>query len=150
VNSYFIDTSALVKRYIAEIGSEWIQLLTDPDVNNKIIVSRITWIEMLSAFSRLKRENAIDNNIFDAVIQSFEFDWYTQYHIVEFDKSLSHHAGRLVKKYPLRAYDSVQLASALRIQKIMTNNSLIFVSSDIRLLKVAQNERLQNENPLVK
>ena len=98
MNSYFIDTSALVKRYIAEIGSKWIQLLTDPDANNKLILSRITWIEVLSAFSRLKRESVIDDNIFDAVLQSFEFDWYTQYHIVEFDKALSNNAGKLVKK----------------------------------------------------
>jgi len=149
VKSYFIDTSALVKRYITEIGSKWIQLLTDPNANNKLILSRITWIEILSAFSRLKRERVIDESIFDVALQSFEFDWYTQYHIVEFNESLSNNAGKLVKKHPLRAYDSVQLASALRVQKIMTN-SLIFVSSDIRLLKVAQNEGLQIENPLIK
>ena len=149
MKSYFIDTSALVKRYITEIGSKWIQLLTDPNANNKLILSRITWIEILSAFSRLKRERVIDESIFDVALQSFEFDWYTQYHIVEFNESLSNNAGKLVKKHPLRAYDSVQLASALRVQKIMTN-SLIFVSSDIRLLKVAQNEGLQIENPLIK
>ncbi|ETR68298.1 MAG: hypothetical protein OMM_10666 [Candidatus Magnetoglobus multicellularis str. Araruama] len=130
MKSYFIDTSALVKRYITEIGSKWIQLLTDPNANNKLILSRITWIEILSAFSRLKRERVIDESIFDVALQSFEFDWYTQYHIVEFNESLSNNAGKLVKKHPLRAYDSVQLASALRVQKIMTN-SLIFVSSDI-------------------
>ncbi len=30
VSTYFIDTSALAKRYITEIGSQWIQALTEP------------------------------------------------------------------------------------------------------------------------
>ncbi len=31
VNAYFLDTSALVKKYMTESGSTWIEILTDPE-----------------------------------------------------------------------------------------------------------------------
>ena len=151
VNTYFIDTSALAKRYITEIGSPWVQTLTDPQAENNIILARITWVEMLSAFSRLKRESAIDDNALNIALQAFEFDWDTQYQILEFDKALAEQAGELVKKYPLRAYDSVQMASALKIHQIhvkIASELFTFVSADDRLLTVAKNEGMQFENPL--
>ncbi len=151
VSTYFIDTSALAKRYITEAGSQWIQVLTDPQAENKIILARITWVEMLSAFSRLKRESVIDDNAFNIALQAFEFDWDTQYKIVEFDKALAEQAGEPVKKHPLRAYDSVQIASALKIHQIhakVTPRLFTFVSADDRLLAVAKNEGIQFENPL--
>ena len=38
VNAYFLDTSALVKKYMTEVGTTWIETLTDPDLDNKIIL----------------------------------------------------------------------------------------------------------------
>ena len=45
VKTYFFDTSALVKRYVTEIGSYWVRDLTDPQSGNRIILTRITWID---------------------------------------------------------------------------------------------------------
>ncbi len=151
VKTYYFDTSALVKRYITEIGSDWVRNLTDPQSGNRIILARITWVEMLSAYSRLKRESNLDETAFNIALQAFEYDWDTQYQIVEFDKTLAEQAGELVKKYPLRAYDSVQLASALKIHRIHAQAApglFVFVSSDDRLLAVAKSENLSVENPL--
>jgi len=151
MKTYFIDTSALVKRYIAERGSQWVKALTDSQTGNKIILARITWVEMLSAFSRLKRESAIDENVFSTALQALKFDWDIQYQVVEFDKAMAEQAGELVKKHPLRAYDSVQMASALKIHQIYAKAApglFMFVSADDRLLTVAKNEGLQIENPI--
>lgn len=63
---------------------------------------------------------------------------------------LSKQANSL-KKYPLRAYDSVQLASALKIHRIHAQAApglFAFVSSDDRLLAVAKSENMSVENPL--
>lgn len=151
VKTYFFDTSALVKRYITEIGSQWVRALADPQAGNRIILARITWVEMLSAFSRLKRESALEETAFNVALQAFEFDWDTQYQVVEFDRKLAEQAGDLVKNHPLRAYDSVQLASALKIHQIHTQAApglFIFVSADDRLLNVAKLEGMQIENPM--
>ena len=50
MKTYFFDTSALVKRYISEIGSNWVRTVTDPEEGNGIILARITWVEMVSAY----------------------------------------------------------------------------------------------------
>ena len=99
----------------------------------------------------MKRESVLDTADFNTVLQAFEYDWDTQYQIVEFDKSLAEQAGELVKRHPLRAYDSVQLASALKIYQIHTqvaSELFTFVSADDRLLNIAKLENMQVENPL--
>ncbi|MEQ8462666.1 type II toxin-antitoxin system VapC family toxin [Coleofasciculus sp. E1-EBD-02] len=47
VNAYFLDSSALVKRYIPETGSAWIQAIADTATGNLLFITRITWVEVL-------------------------------------------------------------------------------------------------------
>ena len=39
---YFVDSSALVKRYIGETGSTWVLGLFDSALNNEVFVAAIT------------------------------------------------------------------------------------------------------------
>ncbi|NOY68192.1 MAG: type II toxin-antitoxin system VapC family toxin [Deltaproteobacteria bacterium] len=150
MNLYFFDSSALVKRYVHEAGSQWVHTVTRLSVSNILFVSRITLVEISSAFARLEREGKVDSSQILATFQLFEHDWKNQYQIVEIDEALSENAGQLVRKYPLRAYDSVQLASALSLLPFFNgiDSSLFtFVCADDRLLSVAQSEGLRTENP---
>lgn len=150
VTAYFLDTSAVVKKYMTEIGSTWIESLTDSESDNHIILARVTWVETLSAFSRLRRESKIDPTLLAQSIQVFKTDWETQYQIVEVEKSDIETAGDLVQEYPLRAYDSIQLACTLKIYSTFAKTApktFTFVSADDRLLNAAQAEGLNIENP---
>ncbi len=143
--AYFMDTSALVKRYMAETGSKWIETLTDPTANNQIIVARLTQVEVISAFYRLQREGKIDTNDVAVNFKAFQHDWNTQYKIVEVNTDLMEMAIALVQKYPLRAYDSVQLAAALKVNPAfakLPTGSFTFIAADNRLLNAAQAEGL--------
>ena len=120
VSVYFLDSSALVKRYVEESGSAWILTLTEPRVRNKLIIARITWVEILSALARRQREGTIATADAAKALQSLRFDLDHQYQVVEVDRSLIESAGQLVGKHPLRAYDAVQLASILRILSPVT------------------------------
>ena len=56
----------------------------------------------------------------------------------------------LVTQHPLRAYDAVQLASALRLQLDLTgteSTSLTFLTADERLIAIAEAEGLLTDNP---
>ncbi|MBE2198227.1 MAG: type II toxin-antitoxin system VapC family toxin [Anaerolinea sp.] len=150
IKAYFFDSSALVKRYVREMGSVWVQTVTAPQAANQLILSRITWVEVLSAFARLQREDNLSFMDVTAVTQAFQYDFDTQYQVVELDRSLIHDAGKLVQRHPLRAYDSVQLASALKLQPILSQfpeATLTFVTADKRLLTIAQAEGLIVDNP---
>ncbi|WP_201789158.1 type II toxin-antitoxin system VapC family toxin [Scytonema hofmannii] len=49
---YFLDSSALVKRYVPETGSAWIRAISDLNTGNSLIIARITWVEVRSAIAR--------------------------------------------------------------------------------------------------
>ncbi len=74
VNAYFLDSSALVKRYVAEIGSGWVQAICDPQMSNGVIIARIAWAEVLSAFARLQREGKLNSADMASAIQIFRHD----------------------------------------------------------------------------
>ena len=147
---YFLDSSALVKRYVTEIGSTWIRALTAPDARNPLIIARITWVEVLSALARRQREGSLTSDDVAQAIQAFRYDMNTQYRVSELDPSLAEAAGELVTQHPLRAYDAVQLASALRVQSDLVRTetpALTFLTADDRLVAVAQAEGLLTDNP---
>ncbi len=150
VKVYFLDSSALVKRYVNETGSSWVQAITAPKIGNKLIIARITWVEVLSAFARLQREGNLAPTDVATAIRTFRYGLDTQYQVVELDRSLAQAAGQLVQQHPLRAYDSVQLASALKLQPAFVKAakaSFTFVSADGRLLAIAHAEGLLTNNP---
>jgi predicted nucleic acid-binding protein len=150
VNLYFFDSSALVKRYVHEQGTQWVQTVTALTSSPIVFVSRITWVEVQSALARLAREQKIDAAKLATTRRLFEYDWANQYQVIELEQDIATHAGQLVQQYVLRAYDSVQLASALSVFPFFARidpQLFTFVCADDRLLMVAKTEGMQTENP---
>lgn len=146
---YFVDSSALVKRYVEEQGSAWMRLVAG-DANNRLIIARITSVEVLSVLARRQREGNWTAEGLSQVVDTFRYDLDTQYQVAEFDRNTAETAGTLVMRHPLRAYDSIQLASALRLQEALSQthaDDLILLSADERLLEVAHAEGLAVDNP---
>jgi len=52
---YFLDTSAVIKRYVQEVGTAWVQALTLPTAPHSHFLARITWVETISAVTRRER-----------------------------------------------------------------------------------------------
>ena len=150
MTAYFLDSSALVKRYVPETGSAWIRALEASDPDNSLIIARITWVEVRSASARRQREGSLTFPDATLIIQRFRSDLNNQYQVIELDATLAETAGQLVNQYPLRAYDAVQLASVLRIQPAFAttqSTQLIFLTDDNRLSAIAQALGLLTDNP---
>jgi predicted nucleic acid-binding protein len=151
VDFYFFDTSAIVKRYTHEIGSDWVVSILGNQPTVRIILSRITWVEVLSALSRLRRAKEISAAQLTREIRAFNQHFRTEYHVTEFSRTVARLAGELVQRQPLRAYDAVQLASALRLQEMYRPAESVhftFVTADQRLGSVALSEGLNVVNPV--
>lgn len=43
----FLDSSAVVKRYVSEKGSSWLLGVVDPTTGNKIYIARISAVEVV-------------------------------------------------------------------------------------------------------
>ena len=150
VGVYFLDSSALVKRYVTEAGTSWVQSITTPQAHNALLVARIAWVEVLAALARRQREGNLASASVARTIETFRYDLDTQYQVVELDRQLAEAAGQLVCRHPLRAYDAVQLAAALRVHAFSMrarSTPLTFLSADERLLAIAQTEGLLTVNP---
>jgi predicted nucleic acid-binding protein len=142
---YFLDSSAIVKRYISEPGSRWIKELHD-DSNIVLCLAYIAPVEVVSSIGRLARMKQISKRHAHEVTGQFRSDLTNDYRIIRLRDKMVDHAMNLSETYGLRAYDSVQLATALSIAPT-TLAPLIFVSADIQLNKVAAAERLIVQNP---
>jgi len=150
VTIYFLDSSALVKRYVAEKGSVWFHPLSPLPSQITLVVSRITWVEVCSSLARLARENRLSPADLAAVLDSFQRDWDNQYQVIELDDSLARSAADLLFRHSLRAFDAIQLASCLRLKRAaaaLASDAVTFVASDDRLIAAAVAEQVVIVNP---
>lgn len=146
---YYADTSVLVKRYIAETSSAWVRALTRPQTGNTIFTAQISFIELYSALNRRLREQAINLMRYARLGVLVNHHWSWQYVVVAQTAPLLNTARQLVERYPLRAYDSVQLASAIHARQTFPRSSsaFVFLSADIQLRTAAHAEGFVTDDP---
>jgi predicted nucleic acid-binding protein len=154
MTSYFLDTSALVKRYVDfEPGHAWITSLFDPATGNDILISEATLTETAATFCRMARENPprLSPATRDALIALFrQHDTSLDYSAIHVTRAIYIRAGDLCIARPLRAYDAIQLACALTARDDALSAHVdppIFVSADTDLLAAAATEGLVTDNP---
>lgn len=134
----YLDTSSLVKLYAEESGSPEIRMLVESAFT--VATSRAAYVEARAAFSRKRRENGLEDIIYRQMVDDLNQDW-GYYFIIEISGPVVTLAGGLTEKYPLRAYDAIHLASAIRL-KDEGNVEVTFSSFDQRLLQAAKVEKL--------
>ena len=130
----FADTSALVKLYVQEAFSDVMRALAREA--RMIAVSRIAWAEAMSALARRVREQPADAASIEAVRTRLRADW-PAYAVIEVTQPLVDLAGDYADTFALRAYDSVQLASARTLQD-GSSEVFQFACFDARLQKAAR------------
>ncbi|HLH61574.1 MAG TPA: type II toxin-antitoxin system VapC family toxin [Ktedonobacteraceae bacterium] len=151
---FFFDTSALVKRYVAESGSSWVRAQCRPEAGHTIIISQATLVEVVATFCRKARELNINQSINvddrDRYPDLFRQDVRKQYNVARVTTAIYTLAGDLCRVHGLCAYDAVQLACALEARNKLAAleiSLLIFVSADMELLSMAHAGGLSIENP---
>ncbi len=140
----YLDTSALVKKYVAEEGSESIVTIMK---NSVIATSRLTYPEILSIFVRRFRAGDITHNKLTVLLKYFESDWDC-FTILNIHDELLPIIKDLIEKHYLRGADSIHLSSALWLKDTI-NEDIAFVASDINLLNAASSESLNIINPVI-
>lgn len=147
---YYLDSSALVKQYIAETGTAWVNGLVIPAAGNRIYVSSITGVAVTAAFVRLGRDGALPTTNVVSALAQFQYDFANQYRVIEPVMALIHQAMALAEKYALRGYDAVQLATALVVNKrrlVGGVPGLTLISADHELNGAAIAEGLAVDDP---
>ncbi len=147
---YYLDTSALVKRYAQETGTGWIMNLTDPAAGHDLYTVRLTGPEMVAALFRKARTGQISQSDAALFSSNFRVDWQGQYQVIEVSVTVADRAMTMAEHYTLRGYDAVHLAAALILQDIRQTTGLpplTFISADEEQLQAARAGGLPIENP---
>ena len=136
----YFDTSALVKKYIAEKGSENADKLFLSA--SEIYISIIGHVEAISSFRRLLLEKEIAKKDYEQlkseIAQDFQF-----FNVIDVSSETVSSAVRVIDKYQLKSLDSLHLASALEMKADID----YFISSDQKLLNAAKKEGFKVVNP---
>jgi predicted nucleic acid-binding protein len=129
---YFIDSSALVKRYRNEPGSNRVSILMK--AADQLLIARLTIVEVSSALVRRARMSNSSKEELNAALAIFDAQISESIDIVDLDTELMQDAVRISRKYGLRGADAIQLACALAGRReIDSVDDFVLVGSDLEL-----------------
>ena len=141
----YLDTSALVKRFVREKGSERVTRMIL--VDGPVATSKIAYAEVYAALARRSRERALTRRGYATALRNFRRDWKA-YIRVDLHDDVLRRARSLVRRHPLRAYDAVHLATAPDL-KAAVGAPVTLVAADGSLLEAAVREHLNVVDPEV-
>jgi len=142
----FFDTSALVKVFHEEKGSEVVTPLIKAK-DNEVWISELARIEFLSAiFRRLRNREMNDEQLNEAVV-GFEEQLYF-FNVEPLGQAILREAELLMKKYGkrkrLRSLDALQMGTF----SLISEQGWYFVAADDILCEIAKDMGFATINPL--
>jgi predicted nucleic acid-binding protein len=143
---YFVDTSALAKRYIPEKGRQWLLSWILPKHGHVIVISHLAIVEVNKTFATHYHNGHWTQTKVGLIRFNFLFDADKQYLVVPMNAGVITTARQLVYSYRLRSLDAIQLASAVEAKKL-SGMPVTFVAGDKNLQAAAVNEGFIVEDP---
>lgn len=135
----YLDTSALVKRYVSEARSDEVGALTAAaDVSATALVTRA---EVAAALARAVRVGALDHKRGRRIQRRFSEDWPNLVK-VPVTEALVFRAETLAWDHGLRGYDAVHLAAALTWRDSV-GRDVVLATFDRQLWEAAPEAGLQ-------
>lgn len=141
----FFDTSALVKRYAIEPGTEVVDERID-ETERSIIVTSFSVIETTSALRRKQNAGELTEQQRDDLLVEFYREAAGTFTLVPIDDDGFVRAFDLVLTDDLRTLDAIQLGTALELAG--QDVELTFVCADGDLVDVAENRELAVLDPV--
>ena len=143
MSNYFLESSALVKRYHVEEGSEKINAIIDKE--QYIMISSVGIIEICSTLNRKKNQGKITEENLDFVKAQFFHDVNKRFFVVGLEGYRIAIANEMVFRHNLTSFDAIQLASCIDVG---ISGKIVFVSADGHLVDAAKEEGIETVNPL--
>jgi predicted nucleic acid-binding protein len=129
----YFDTSALIKRYVEELGRrEVVELLR----KNRCVISAVLPVEVRSGLRRRVADRTLDAKRLPSVLKRFAADrpYWT---VIEVTSEVLT-AAEALTAHPLRALDSIHIASAKIFGDRTGYEAFTFISADAQQTKVAE------------
>jgi predicted nucleic acid-binding protein len=114
---YFVDSSTLVKRYVLETGTTWVRRVTRRTPATFIYIAHITAVEVTCAVAGRREGKTLTPPRASSILRHSRQHLAARYTVIEVTPDLVDDAMRLGDAHALRAYDAVQLAVALEVNR---------------------------------
>ena len=146
---FYLDTSAIVKRYLNEPGTEAIDRLFDePQADTKFYTSFLTTLELTSSILRLVKGGQLGRSVADNMLARFRQDLHETIRILPLTDAIVNGAVAVVEQHQLRSGDAIHLATAATIFRLVPESETVLVSSDRELLEAAMGSGMEVLDPL--
>lgn len=129
--TFYLDASALVKHYVVETGSAWVESLYTEKTANAIAIAHFALVEIAAAFAAKRRGQFITPAEYESALDDLFHDAQSRFRLVSVGRAIIEDAIQLTRRQKLRGYDAIHLACALALNRPLVDNDLpplIFVA----------------------
>ena len=149
---FYLDASALVKRYTRESGSDKMFFLFRNMSLARLRCLTIGAMEVFWICVRKRNDGRITSHQFERAVTHLRrevINTQSDFRKISVPDSLVWDSMHLIETHSLNSVDAIVLRSALNIAAELrsTDDTLVLVASDQRLLRAARTEGLQVFNP---
>jgi uncharacterized protein len=143
---YFFDSSALLKAYRNEIGTQQVVQLMQPA--HRLFISRLAHVEVASAITRRGRATGTSPVLLKGLIAELDREVEMRLSVIELNHPIMRNARRLSELHALRGADAVQLSCMMGARRLIADTEpFTLVSSDRELNAAAAAEGLAVLDP---
>ena len=146
---YYLDTSALMKRYRSEVGSDVVGELFEGLVDSEALTtSQLTVLEANSAAGRLLEGREITRDEYQRMLERLDSDIaYYDITVTPVENELVIEATSIVREYSLRTLDALHFTSAVIVSRELGNQDLYMVSADREVIEASESYGISTLNP---
>lgn len=147
---YFVDSSALIKAYIKEQGTETVQAALGR-LDGSICVSSIVAVETAAAFARMLRRREIRTRVYKAAREDFLNHCRTRFYMVHPPDAVYANALAMIDTYRARSpggSDLLHIATAEYVQTLIPSEIVSVMCCDSGLRKIAEERGFDVFDPL--
>jgi predicted nucleic acid-binding protein len=144
----FLDTSALIKQFVEETGTQEIRRLIESDI--PLLVSELTTVEGVSALAKKVRKTEISISEFRSLLRALMLFLVSgRCEVLPLGDTEKKRARTILSTWALShslgSLDALQLAAAVRAGEGIGH--MDFFAADLRLLAAAQAQGFTVKNP---
>jgi len=146
VSCYFLDSTAFVKLFVQEVGTDAIIRLMEATEDNRKLISAGTPLEVYAALRRRERVGGIapaDGEAARTILRVEAARMVQQ----PLNPAVLEAARQVLDRHELRSAEALQLGAAVVAREMFQGMDVVFVSADQRLLNAARGERFETFNP---
>ena len=146
MSCYFLESTAFVKLFVQEAGTDAIIRLMEATEDNRKLISAGTPLEVYAALKRRERAGGIaaeDSEAARSILRVEAARMVQQ----PLNPAVLEAARQLLDRHELRSSEAIQLGAAVVAREMFQGMEIIFVSADPPLLKAARLERFETLDP---